>query len=176
MIHDKLKHLRESLGLTQYEFSKRVGLSQPAIHQFEHGKRYPSIHALGKISQTFNIPIDTLIENKTKDPNTPVLVTDAVLKGLDENAKIWVFRDLGDRKTYDLARYKGTDYDGYPIWEFTPYDCVVCEDDGYEYPTRLQENYRQYIVADIEDHKTIEYLKKFTDRGVYGVPLHTPKR
>lgn len=57
----KLRQLRESEGLTQTQFSKKVQLSQAAISQFEEGKRIPSTKALQKIAAGIGISIDNLL-------------------------------------------------------------------------------------------------------------------
>lgn len=98
--------------------------------------------------------------------NAPVLATEQVLAGLPKDAKIWVVIEEGDRKAKYKATYKYMRYDTDPIWEYTPYDCSVCEDDGYEYPSEVYTDSGCYLVADKDDPKTAEYLRQFTRQGV----------
>lgn len=70
-IGNKIKLLRESLGLTQADFSKKVKLSQSAISQFEDGKRSPSIQALEKISEGCGVSIETLLGKSQKHSENP---------------------------------------------------------------------------------------------------------
>jgi hypothetical protein len=99
----------------------------------------------------------------------PVLATEEVLAGLPKDAKVWVVVDEGNRKAQYKATYKYMRYDTDPIWEYTPYDCSVCEDDGYEYPHEVYTDSGCYLVADKDDPKTAEYLRQFTLQGVRRV-------
>ena len=101
--------------------------------------------------------------------NAPVLATEEVLAGLPKDAKVWVVVDEGDRKAQYKATYKYMRYDTDPIWEYTPYDCSVCEDDGYEYPHEVYTDSGCYLVADKDDPKTADYLRQFTIDGVRRV-------
>lgn len=58
-----IRRLRESEGLTQAQFAKKVKLSQAAISQFEEGKRTPSTKAMQKISTGLGMLIDDLLGN-----------------------------------------------------------------------------------------------------------------
>jgi transcriptional regulator with XRE-family HTH domain len=97
----KLKQLRENLGLTQAEFSKKVKLSQSAISQFEDEKRHPSTKALEKISEACNVSIDTLLGKspiQSNDPEKDLLVSHIVsnLKNIDTTSLKSLNRFIGE--------------------------------------------------------------------------------
>ena len=46
MTPKQIKELRERLGLSRTEFAARLGLTESAIHYWEHGERKPSGTAL----------------------------------------------------------------------------------------------------------------------------------
>jgi len=57
----KLLHLRRSLGLTQEEFGKKLGVSNQFISQVESGKRNVGLRFLKKVSDTFGVKLTELI-------------------------------------------------------------------------------------------------------------------
>lgn len=56
----KIKELRESLNLTQAEFSEKINVAQAALSTYEKGTRKPTLDTLLIISNTFNISLDWL--------------------------------------------------------------------------------------------------------------------
>lgn len=63
-----LKHLREQRGLSQKDFSAELGLSQPAIGNWETGERKPDIEMLVRLAEYFNVTLDELVLNELKPP------------------------------------------------------------------------------------------------------------
>jgi transcriptional regulator with XRE-family HTH domain len=63
---ERIKKLRERLGLSQSEFARRLNYSRAFIHQLEKGIRNPDLSVLQKISETFNVPLSELIGEKDK--------------------------------------------------------------------------------------------------------------
>jgi transcriptional regulator with XRE-family HTH domain len=98
-----LKSLRESEGLTQSQFAKKVGLVQSAISQFEEGKRIPSTKALQKIAASLGLSIDTLLGNNEADNEMS-----AALQTLIGNIKS---RDMDEAAILALNRYIGDSFD-----------------------------------------------------------------
>jgi hypothetical protein len=125
-------------------------------------KHYVKCNSIEELDSMYNSWVCSLADAL----NGPVLATEEVLAGLPKDAKVWVVTDEGDRKTYDKATYKYMRYDTDPIWVYTPYDCSVCEDDGYEYPREVYTRSGCYLVADKDDPKTTQYLRQFTLQGV----------
>jgi len=64
----RLRQIRESLNLKQEEFSKRVGLTQSAICQYERGDRIPSGRALQQISARLRLPLAELLRVPDQGP------------------------------------------------------------------------------------------------------------
>ena len=58
---NKVRHLRTSLGLTQTEFSTKVGVNKNYIGMLERGERNPSYLMLVKISNNLPVPLRELI-------------------------------------------------------------------------------------------------------------------
>lgn len=58
----KLTELRLANNMSQIELSKKVGVTDSAICQYESGKRMPNIKMLKKIATVFNCSVDELLE------------------------------------------------------------------------------------------------------------------
>lgn len=63
-MNNRIKTIRKSLGLTQDEFAKQLGLQRNTICLFESGKRNPSDRTLDDICNIFNVSIDFLLNGK----------------------------------------------------------------------------------------------------------------
>lgn len=59
---EKIKELRAKLGLTQEEFSKKIGLSRSSLALIETNKNNPTINVYERINEVFNV---NLIGNKS---------------------------------------------------------------------------------------------------------------
>ena len=57
----KIRQIRISLGLTQIEFSDKVGVNKNYIGMLERGERNPSFLMLNKISENLQISIKDLL-------------------------------------------------------------------------------------------------------------------
>ncbi len=58
----RLELLRESRSLSQRELSKKAGIAQSAISDFEKGKRLPTVKALNKLLTFFEVdPADLML-------------------------------------------------------------------------------------------------------------------
>lgn len=67
MFYQILRSLREKDGLSQTRFAQEIGFSQAAISAWENNTREPGIEALMKIAKFFNISVDYLVGNNSKD-------------------------------------------------------------------------------------------------------------
>lgn len=56
----RLKELRVSRGLTQYDLARELKLVKSSISMYENGKRKPSFEVLEAIADYFNVNMDTL--------------------------------------------------------------------------------------------------------------------
>ena len=70
---ENLKSLRERNNLSQIELSKRIGLSNVTLSQYEKGVRKPDIQTLTLIAQFFNVSTDYLLGNETPPKFKPQL-------------------------------------------------------------------------------------------------------
>lgn len=63
----KLIDLRLKYGFSQREVSRRTGISQTSVCQYESGDRDPSIDALISLSHLYHCSIDYLLKNNVTD-------------------------------------------------------------------------------------------------------------
>ncbi|TCL60030.1 putative transcriptional regulator [Kineothrix alysoides] len=57
---NKVRQLREALGMTQEQLGEKVGTSRQAINAIETEKNEPSIWLAYDIAQVFNEPIESV--------------------------------------------------------------------------------------------------------------------
>lgn len=62
LIGTRVKHLRQTKGLSQRELARHSGVSQPMLSQIERGDREPNLGTIKRISNAFGIPLDRLLE------------------------------------------------------------------------------------------------------------------
>ena len=53
---EKIRALREAKGMTQAELAEALGLSQPAIVQWETGKNEPTAFNIRRLADLFGVP------------------------------------------------------------------------------------------------------------------------
>lgn len=61
MFYERIKELRNSLGINQVEFGKRINVSKQCISNWESGYIHPSIDMLKRIAETFSVSTDYLL-------------------------------------------------------------------------------------------------------------------
>ncbi|AJE12370.1 XRE family transcriptional regulator [Clostridium botulinum] len=66
MFGDRLRELREEKQLTQEELGKLLNVSRQAVSSYEKGENEPTIDALVKIANIFNVSLDYLL-GRTKE-------------------------------------------------------------------------------------------------------------
>lgn len=64
---EKIKELRARFGMSQQELAGKLGISRPAVSQIEKGERRIAAEELIKLSEVFNLSIDSLLDLK-KEP------------------------------------------------------------------------------------------------------------
>lgn len=90
---NRIKLLREELGLSQAEFANKIGLTQQSISLYEKEERKPSQDVLEALSDFFNVSIDYLLgKSESRSPEHIKLSDEDVrfmngIKKLDENEK-----------------------------------------------------------------------------------------
>jgi len=63
----RIKELREHLGINQQRLAGLLGVSRPTISQIENGERKISADELIKLSEIFNLSVESLL-NLKKEP------------------------------------------------------------------------------------------------------------
>ncbi len=63
----RIKELRQRLGITQQKLAELLGVSRPTIVQIENGERKVSAEELIKLSEIFDLPVEGLLDLK-KEP------------------------------------------------------------------------------------------------------------
>jgi transcriptional regulator with XRE-family HTH domain len=58
----RIKQVRESIGLSQHALAEKLGVSRPSISQIENGARKVSAAELEKLAAIFNLSADTLLD------------------------------------------------------------------------------------------------------------------
>ena len=99
---NKIKELRERLGLPQKAFAIDLGVSQPTVSDWESGRKVPSAKSTAKIADYFGVSVDYLIgrDEKTDEDVYRVPVLGRVAAGIplfaaeeiidwEELPKIW---------------------------------------------------------------------------------------
>ncbi|MBD7895233.1 helix-turn-helix transcriptional regulator [Limosilactobacillus sp. Sa3CUN2] len=59
---ERIKERRQKLKLTQAKVAKRLFVTRQAISNWEHGKTYPDLNKLVKVSDVYQISIDSLLK------------------------------------------------------------------------------------------------------------------
>ena len=66
-MQNRVRALREELGLTQKELGERLGVSRQAINAIETGKFDPSIWLAYDLARLFEVSIESLFLFKEED-------------------------------------------------------------------------------------------------------------
>lgn len=74
---ENLINLRKSMGMSQLELAKILGVSQQTVSKYENGIREPDNKTLVKLSEIFNVSTDYLL-GKTDIKNAEDKITDAL--------------------------------------------------------------------------------------------------
>ncbi len=67
----RIRQIRESFGLSQQSLAEKLGISRPSISQIENGERKVSAEDLKKLSETFNVSTDALLDAR-KEPQITI--------------------------------------------------------------------------------------------------------
>lgn len=98
---NRIKQLREEIGMTQVRLSIELEVAQETISAYEHGKHYPSISALIKMTKIFNVGIDYIMG--FSDVRIPVNILNT-----DESLLMSYFKNLSPQgKKLALAYLRG---------------------------------------------------------------------
>lgn len=66
-MNEKLRRLRENMGLQQKEVADRLGVNPSAVTRWESGEKRPDLVNLVKLADLYNVSIDYLM-GRTENP------------------------------------------------------------------------------------------------------------
>ncbi|MBR1865348.1 MAG: helix-turn-helix transcriptional regulator [Lachnospiraceae bacterium] len=95
----RLKALRMDRNISQQKLADALGISQQAIHKYEHDKAQPDIGTLIQLSQYFHVSVDYLIENTGFD-------SVFVYSGKDQSQKTMVEFDLTPSEYHYISLFR----------------------------------------------------------------------
>ena len=61
-MYEKYATLRDSRGVTDYEVSKRTGITKSTFSEWRAGRSKPKVDKLQKIAAYFEVPLEDLLE------------------------------------------------------------------------------------------------------------------
>jgi transcriptional regulator with XRE-family HTH domain len=71
-INENIKFLRKKQGLTQEQFSQKIGIKRSLLGAYEEGRAEPGYENLVKMAATFQVSIDHLITNDFRNNSNPI--------------------------------------------------------------------------------------------------------
>lgn len=74
LLSERIKSVRENLGITKSEAARRLNLSPIGYCRYEYGDRTPSLQTLEVIAQCFNTSVDYLIGSSDSPEPTQIVV------------------------------------------------------------------------------------------------------
>ncbi len=108
-------NLRKKNKLTQKEFAKKLNVTAQAVSKWENARGIPDIEILKKISEVFDVDIDSIIDGKKKTNKKFILVTIifiiiiGILIGININSSDYEYTslksDTNDWKVKGVAVY-----------------------------------------------------------------------
>lgn len=94
-----LRYLRKRADMTQPELAQKLGTSRSTISMYELGSREPNFETLEAIADIFNVDMNTLTGNETKNEsplpaigtelsNAKRIIVEKILQMSDEQAEL----------------------------------------------------------------------------------------
>lgn len=77
-IGEKIKHARESMGLSQGKLAKASGLAQSSISYIESGGKKPNIETITILAKALDLPVSYLLDNQQVDEVLPPVLSELV--------------------------------------------------------------------------------------------------
>lgn len=65
MVADKIKHLREQMGITQSDLAKKLGITRSSVNAWELGISVPSTQYVVELAGIFKVSTDYLLGVKS---------------------------------------------------------------------------------------------------------------
>lgn len=90
-MHERIREIRDSLGLTRAEFGKRLGVSGDVINNLERGRVEPKEMIIKLICKEFGVSYQWIVngngEMNDSDESEAQEIVDSVMTGDNEFAK-----------------------------------------------------------------------------------------
>lgn len=102
-VGERIKNLRQQLGLTQAELADKVGFTSQTVSNWESGSREPDIEALVKLSSLFSVSLDYLLSGKKEEEKITLDDMDA------EKRLSWIIK-RDDVKNFVKYEYQTSAY------------------------------------------------------------------
>lgn len=87
MLGARIAIMRRSLGMSQAELAKSLGISASAVGMYEQGRREPSMETLSAMAQIFCVSIDFLVNGKLRDNTDQVYLDEALTQRVTATEK-----------------------------------------------------------------------------------------
>ncbi|MEJ2005892.1 MAG: LexA family transcriptional regulator [Cyclobacteriaceae bacterium] len=81
LISENIRFLRKKLGLTQEQFSERIGIKRSLLGAYEEGRADPRLNTLTTIAQLFGTSVDILISKDVSRLKESELVVSSFKRG-----------------------------------------------------------------------------------------------
>ena len=125
----RVKELREQLGVSQQTLAEQLKVSRPTISQIENGERKISADELIKLSETFNLSVENLLdlekqpevilkESKKREKMKPQIRINVPQKNLEKFKEVFLYilnkvgskPNIGETVIYKLLYFIDFDY------------------------------------------------------------------
>jgi len=103
LLGDVIKNLREENGYTRKYLAERLNISYSALANYENNARYPDADMIKRIAELFNISIDYLLNNNSKNLNFEYIMlkynslSDEGKKDFEKLLELLIIRDSKDK-------------------------------------------------------------------------------
>jgi transcriptional regulator with XRE-family HTH domain len=164
IVSENIKYLRRVNGLTQEQFSRRVGIKRSLLGAYEEGRANPNLENLTNIAKIFGTSLDNLIKNDIRNLRETQSVplpqpSPQLLAPLDEpikEVKKTQVTSIIEKYYQDESAKQGNHLESKPAAEHPP-----VAKPGIDKPAQTIEVVRLTQVADyMHSHASHDYLQK----------------
>ncbi|MOA06515.1 Antitoxin PezA [compost metagenome] len=106
LIGENIRCLRKRVGLTQVEFSKKIGVSQGTLSDIELGNCTPSVETVLSIHERYGVTLNWILKGTEKERSANLELAESEVV---QNELLHVIRLLSEKaqsEVLDFAKYK----------------------------------------------------------------------
>lgn len=108
IIGNTLKYLRKTMGFTQKEIAKKIGIAQQTYAGYEKGNHEPSVEIMIRLADTYNTSMDYITgryigTNDDKDLEEQIEMYEI----LEETREHYAIQRLNDKEFMKMIKKKG---------------------------------------------------------------------